>query len=148
MHKYQKKSLQKGLIALVVVVALAGSFFGGIEYQKHHGKATTQTGTNGSGPASRNFNGQMPVVGAVKTITGNTITVQTQQGNAKKVTVDSTTRLTKNRAPAQLSDIHTGDQIVALGKQNNDGSLAATRVSINPNLGTGANSSGSPAPQQ
>jgi len=75
--------------------------------------------------------------GAVKTISGNVITLTTDAGPTVTVTVLDTTRLVrvapgqkdlKDAAPIQLTDVQVGDRILARGAASADGSIAASSI--------------------
>ena len=80
------------------------------------------------------------VVGVVKAITGNTITLQTDTGSEVAVSVQPSTRLLRlepgqtdlKTAPAiQLSDVQVGDRMLVGGAPSDDGkSVAATTAVV------------------
>ena len=143
---------KSNLIIIVVAVALiagAGGFFGGMQYQK--GKAPTITLPNGqsvSASAGRqrfgNFNGTFTgrggfgggVRGTIASIGNGTMTVTTTTGS-RIVVLSSTTTYDKS-ATASVSDLTVGTTIAANGTSNSDGSVTATTVQINPVVPTGA----------
>jgi hypothetical protein len=79
-------------------------------------------------------------VGAVKAISGNSITLQTDAGTEMTVTIQPTTRLVRmepgqtdlKTAPAiQLSDVQVGDRLLVAGTPSDDGkSLSATTAVV------------------
>jgi hypothetical protein len=80
------------------------------------------------------------VVGAVKSITGNTITIQTDAGSEVSVAIQPTTRLLRmepgqsdlKSAPAiQLSDVQVGDRVLVAGIPSDDAkSVTATTAVV------------------
>lgn len=78
------------------------------------------------------------VVGTIKAIDGNTLTLASDQGASVSVTVQDGARMVrvepgqidlKNAVPIQLSDLQVGDRILVRGKLSDDSkSLAATGV--------------------
>lgn len=126
----------KNLIISValVVLALLGGFFAGMQYQKSQ-RATFVGGMYGRNGMMRQFgqNGQnfRPVRGTVLSVDNNTMTIKLANGNSEIVVLSPSTRYVKS-APAALSDIKTGDTVMAIGTQNNDGSLTASDVQLNP----------------
>lgn len=79
------------------------------------------------------------VVGAVKSIDGNTVTLTTDAGAEVKVTLQPTTRLLrmepgqtdlKSATPIQLTDLQVGDRLLAGGTASEDGKsvLATTAI--------------------
>jgi len=79
-------------------------------------------------------------VGAVKAISGSSITLQTDAGSEMTVTVQPTTRLVrmepgqtdlKSAPTIQLSDVQVGDRLLVAGARSDDGkSLAATTAVV------------------
>lgn len=79
-------------------------------------------------------------VGAVKAISGSSITLQTDAGSEMTVTIQTTTRLVrmepgqtdlKSAPTIQLSDVQVGDRLLAAGTPSDDGkSLAATTAVV------------------
>jgi hypothetical protein len=79
-------------------------------------------------------------VGAVKAISGSSITLQTDAGSEMTVTVQPTTRLVrmepgqtdlKSAPTIQLSDVQVGDRLLVAGTPSDDGkSLAATTAVV------------------
>ncbi len=79
-------------------------------------------------------------VGAVKAISGSSITLQTDAGSEMTVTIQPTTRLVrmepgqtdlKSAPTIQLSDVQVGDRLLAAGTPSDDGkSLAATTAVV------------------
>ena len=74
--------------------------------------------------------GALKPVGAVKAISGNTITLATDAGPTLNIIVQDSTRLVrispgqkdlKDAAPIQLQDVQVGDRILARGKPSDDG---------------------------
>ncbi len=68
--------------------------------------------------AGANFPG---VGGQITAIEGSTLTLQTFRGETAKVNITSSTRLTKDRNEAKLSDFKVGDRVFAAGEQGKDG---------------------------
>jgi hypothetical protein len=79
-------------------------------------------------------------IGAIKTITGNTITLTPDSGPDSTVTVQPETRIVriapgekdlKNATPIQLQDLQVGDRILVAGKASEDNqSLAASSIVV------------------
>jgi hypothetical protein len=77
-----------------------------------------QGGTRGGRGPGANFPG---IGGQITAIDGSTITLQTFRGETAKVNITSSTRLTKDRNEAKLSDFKVGDRVFASGEQGKDG---------------------------
>ena len=87
------------------------------------GQGNGQGGTQGAG----GFRGG-GAVGTVSEVSGNTITITTRNGQAMKIELAANGTVRK-QVDGQLSDITTGEQIVAMGTQNGD-TFQATSIQI------------------
>jgi hypothetical protein len=58
------------------------------------------------------------VRGDVTAITGNTITVKTEEGQVYTIQTGPNTRFRKQRDPIQIGEVHTGDMIAAVGDKD------------------------------
>ena len=72
------------------------------------------------------------VAGTITAISGNTITVKTQDGSTAQVNVTDQTRFRKERQDAKLADLKVGDNVFVRGEKGSDGSLQAEMVAIPP----------------
>jgi hypothetical protein len=80
------------------------------------------------------------LIGAIKAISGNTVTVSPDSGAEVSVTVDASTHMRriapgekdlKNATAVQLTDLQVGDRILVGGKASDDGkSLAASSIIV------------------
>jgi hypothetical protein len=68
------------------------------------------------------------VGGQITAIEGQTITLQSFRGETAKVRIGASTEITKDRAPAKLSDFKVGDRVMVGGKQDKDGIWIAERM--------------------
>jgi hypothetical protein len=73
------------------------------------------------------------VVGVVKSVDGNVITITTRGKKDVKVTVSATTKFIEGRdkatrTAAALKDIHAGQRLIAVGRRDANGALDAARV--------------------
>jgi hypothetical protein len=98
----------------------AGGQFGGGQA----GQAGGQAGAGG-GFARGNGGG---VAGTVSAISGNTITINTRNGETAKIQLAADGTIRK-QVDGQLSDITTGEQIVAFGAQSGD-TFQATSIQV------------------
>jgi hypothetical protein len=142
------------IVAIIVAVVLAaGSFYGGMAYQRTQtantraaffatrgldANGTNPNGTQGQGQSQRRgfFGGG--TTGQIKTIEGNVITLSTPQ-NVTTVNLSDTTQIEKT-GPGVLSDLTPGLTVVVSGQRDANGNIAATNIMIMP-----ANSSNNPA---
>ena len=133
------------VVIAIAVIAGAGGFFGGMQYQK--GKAPTITLPNGQTVTTGrqrfgNFNGTFAgrggfgggVRGTIASIGNGTMTVTTTTGS-RIVILSGTTAYSKS-ATAASTDLTVGETVAANGTSNSDGSVTATTVQINPVLPT------------
>lgn len=74
-------------------------------------------GGMGRGPGG-NFQG---TAGEITKIDGSTLTITTFRGETAQVSVSDSTKITKNRAEAKLTDLKVGDRIMARGQQDKNG---------------------------
>jgi hypothetical protein len=132
------------IIALVcVVIAGAGGFYGGMQYEKTKAPVAMNTlggqfGQQGGGQFRQRggFGGGQnanfrPVRGQVINSDDNSITVKLMDGSSKIVVVSGKTLYIKSDTVSK-SDIKTGDTIMVVGAQNSDGSVTAQSVQVNP----------------
>jgi len=132
------------LVALVLIVlAGAGGFFGGMTYQKNQASSLGIAGANGarSGNYAARFgqNGQSaanfrPVRGQVLDMNNNSLTVKLSSGSTQIVVLSASTAFMQS-TKAALSDVKTGDTVNVVGTANSDGSVTAQQIQINPPTG-------------
>ncbi|MEK7594333.1 MAG: hypothetical protein AAB436_01690 [Patescibacteria group bacterium] len=140
---HAKNNLTKPiLIAVVGVLVIAASFYGGIAYQKtkqpkiaaSNGQFSTNGGPQGmSFPGGGNrMMGAAPSIGTVTAISDTSITYTTTDTNeSKTLTVASTTSIMdSNNQKAAASTIKAGDKVLVIANQND--ATVADRISINP----------------
>ena len=140
--------------AVVLAVALAaGSFYGGMAYQRNQadqvranflrsrGFDPNAAGNNANGQARRGFFGG-GLTGQVKSVDGNSLTVSTAQ-NVATVNLSSTTQIEK-ADPGALTDLQPGEQVLVTGQLDASGNITATQVLILGNQPAGA-PAGTPA---
>ena len=77
-------------------------------------------------------------------VAGNTITITTRNGQTMKIELAANGTVRK-QVDGQISDIATGEQIVAMGTQNGD-TFQATSIQIGGFGGGGRNPQATPAP--
>ncbi len=80
------------------------------------GQGTTQDGAQGDRDARRaQMAGMGRVAGEVTAVTGNTLTIRTEDGTSAQVVTTDNTRVMKDRGPVRASDLHLGDGLMAFG---------------------------------
>ena len=127
------------IAAVLIVVAGAGGFLGGMQYQKSQTTSRFAQFAGGGNGQFRRF-GQAgggagantsAIRGQVVSTDSNSITVKLPDGSSKILVVGSNTTFMKSTS-ASLSDLKSGDTIMAFGTTNSDGSVTARNVDINP----------------
>jgi len=130
-----------GAILIAVLIA-AGSFYGGMAYQRNQANTTRERffrerGLEGDipsqgmpgpgGPNGRFFFGG-GATGEVKSLDGNTLTLSTPQ-NEEKVTLSDTTSIAKT-VEGTLADLQPGQQVMIIGQRDDNGNITATQILI------------------
>lgn len=118
--------------AAVVLCAL--SFWGGIEYQKHHDNTTfiTTRQMMGGGFATVRHSG---ILGQVTAVSATSITVNNvRAGTPSTYTINNSTRITDGGQTVAASDIQVGDTVLISAASGN---TTASTIDVNPGFGTG-----------
>lgn len=139
---------------ILVLVGLGAGFFGGYQYRNYvlrrgfSGQAGAGTGNFQRFTGTRTGTGARAgggaVTGSILSIDTNSMTVKLADGSTKIVILGGSTTYS-NTAAATQSDLTTGSNVMVLGTTNSDGSVTATNVQINPQLGRPVMPSPSPA---
>ena len=142
-----KKILIMAIVAIIVVGA--GAFYGGMQYEKSklnslgllRSSAAQGQGGNRQGGApgqgqgqnrqGRGANGGNFASGQIISKDDKSITVKMQDGSSKIVYFSDSTTIGKSTQGA-ASDLNTGEQVMANGTSNPDGSIAAQNIQIRP----------------
>jgi Domain of unknown function (DUF5666) len=156
--------------ALAAMITCAAGFYAGIQVEKGQlastaSAATTSatTGATGAAAGARTgaaaggagaaggFAGRFgggggggggnASLGTISSVNGNTIYLTDTTGNTVKVTLSSSTKLTKSLGVSK-SALHPGDSVVIQGVKNSSGTLVATSVSDSGARTTGGGSTG------
>jgi endonuclease YncB( thermonuclease family) len=101
----------------------------------------------GGGAAGATGGASAPTTGVVEEISGDTVTVRTQNGGTVSVKLQGDTQV-RQLAPATPSDIRPGLSVIVTGQPDVDGKLAARSVQITgaaPPAGQGGGQGGRPA---
>lgn len=133
--------------SLVVLLVLAGGFWGGVVAEKHHGNGSTtsalasrlaalraggtgRTGTGGRG-GTGGFAGAggsgSATTGTVIDVQGNIVDISDSSGNIVKVAIGPSTTVTRT-ARSNASGIQIGDTVVVSGSAGAGGTVNATTV--------------------
>ncbi len=128
------------ILLFIVVGALA--FFGGMKYQESKSPFTrggnqffqrTQRAMNGQQGGQMRFRNGFGggTIGKILSIDASSVTVQLPDGSSKIVNISNTTTFAKT-ATASKEELKTGENILAIGEANSDGTITATRIQLNP----------------
>jgi hypothetical protein len=140
-RKSNNSNLVIKFVAVVVIVGL--SFFVGTRYEKAHIKtpstinASTRFGGR-TGGFGGGFGGQRgdAVIGSVTAISASSITIdQTRTNTSTTLSISSSTTVTEDGQSSSVSDIQTGDTVIAL--KSSSSSTTASRIMLNPSFGGG-----------
>lgn len=142
-----------GMVALIIVIA-AGAFYGGMKYDQSQrtgqfaARGTGQGG--GAGMAGRPGTGGQRGAGTpgggvqnggagdfsggqITAKDDTSVTVKTRNGSSQIVFFSPSTTVGKS-VSGSTSDLSVGQEIMANGKNNPDGSLSATGIQIRPDM--------------
>ena len=135
-----------GAVVLAVVVA-AGSFYGGMAYQRNQADQTRanflrsrgldpnaaqngfQNGANNGGGTRQGFFGG-GTTGQVKSIEGNVLTLSTAQ-NVTTVNLSNSTVIEKS-VQGSTSDLQPGERVLVAGQRDAQGNITAAQITILP----------------
>lgn len=119
--------------ALVVFGLLAGGAVAARQFGPHGPEHAFERHGGMMGGRGIGMRGQRPANGVVQDINGKAIVIKDDENNTTTVTVDDSTKYSKDQAEAKLSDIKTGDTIIVFGKPV-DNTVTAKRIIINPDF--------------
>jgi hypothetical protein len=121
-----KKSKSGLAMWVLVVVALSGTFYGGMKYDQ------TRRPKMGNRPGIGAItNGNSFIGGEILSKDDKSITIKLPTGGSKIIFVSDSTQVTKS-ATGSLGDLTVGQQVSVNGKTNTDSSITATTVSLRP----------------
>jgi len=129
------------LCVLLVLIAGAGSFFGGMKYTQAKNSATRtqqaaarQGGFNGMGRRN-GANGQNGafINGEILSKDDKSVTIKLQDGGSKIVLLSGSTTIGKT-TDGTVNDLEVGKNVMVNGTNNSDGSVTAQSIQIRPNI--------------
>ncbi|MES2135069.1 MAG: hypothetical protein V4449_02425 [Patescibacteria group bacterium] len=128
---------KKIIVGIVVVVLLAGSFYGGMVYGK---SSTPVRGQFGNGQFSGNPAGMGGMragmgggltAGEIISKDATSVTIKMQDGSTKIVLIGESTQVMKTSA-GSADDLSVGTNVAVTGTTNSDGSITGQSVQIRP----------------
>ena len=141
--------MKKNIIIAVIVAIIVGAsaFYGGTIYEKSSlnkqgllrsaasfgNRQGGQGGQNGQGGPGFNRSGNVGdfTTGEIISKDDKSITVKTRDGSSKIIFFSDSTSIGKTDQ-GSAADLATGQQVMASGKSNSDGTLAADNIQIRP----------------
>ncbi|MHB8168473.1 MAG: DUF5666 domain-containing protein [Thermoleophilia bacterium] len=129
----------KNIIGIGIVAILAvggGMFFAGMKYGQSRAAGTTgpaQSAGRGNfrGGAGRNGQNGGFTSGTILSMDNQSITVKMRSGGSKTIYYSGSTQVGQMDR-SSVSDLKTGDQVLATGTSNPDGSIAARDIEVTP----------------
>ncbi len=142
------KPLVIAIVAALVIVVGAGSFFAGSAYGQQQAQnirsdffRARQSGNgtpNGNGTQGQNGQGgqfgRPAAAGTVKSINGNTLVITQQDGSTVTVTLDVQTQIIKT-VNGTTSDLQPGERITVMSDQTT-GNIVARTIQLRPTAQT------------
>ncbi len=124
------------VIAVLLILVGAGSFYGGMKYQQ--GKQPSRTDFQfRAGMRQQDLPDGVQQQMGVGTIRGEiisqdetSITVKLLDGSSKIVLISENTKISK-ATQGSVDDLGTGEQVMVIGQTNSDGSVTATQIQLN-----------------
>jgi hypothetical protein len=137
-----KTKMVAGIVGIIIVALVVGYLVGNA-----HGKsvglaqaaAARQSGFRGT----RGANGGSAVMGTILSQDAQSITVSLRNGGSQVIFLSGSTGIMKS-VSGTATDLAVGQNIVATGTTNSDGSLTATSVQIRPAMQTPPAGTGTP----
>lgn len=133
--RVEKGQLSSSSTSLTFPTTAAGGAKGATGGRSAGGLASLFGG--GGGPGSGGAGGAGATFGTISSVSGKSLLVSEAGGNVIKVTLSSSTAITKSLG-VKRSSLHPGDTVVIRGLQGSHGGMVATSVSDSGSSGTGA----------
>jgi len=121
-----------GMTILIAVIVGVVGFYSGIKYQE--GKRPSFSGQFGNRQQEQrtgNQNGPRQVTGEIINSDDKSITVKLSDGSSKIILISGTTKVNK-ASEAAIEDLKVGETVGVFGISNEDGSVTADNIQLNP----------------
>lgn len=128
------------ITAFVVIAVGVSAFFGGMQYQKMQRGQFGQGRLTGQNPAMGNqFRGGQanmgrPVSGEIISSDDKSITVKLADGSSKIVLLNEQSKIMEATSSTKQS-LTSGKNVMVFGTTNQDGSVTASNIQLNPQGG-------------
>jgi len=125
---------QNILVSLLLIVIFSGlGFFAGTKYQSSKtptfGRMGNRPEISGT-PRRMGFN---QIMGEIIAQDEKTLTIKTLDGSSKIIVLTESTLYNKS-SEAAITDLKTGEKVAIFGKENQDGTVTADNINLNPAL--------------
>ena len=136
------------IIAVLLLIVGAGGFYAGMKYQQNQrsrsfGQQIVNQRSNGTGNQSRTRMGERPVVGEIISLDDKSITVKLQDASSKIILLSESVTVSKTDSGSK-ADLKNGINVGVFGTENQDGTITAQNVQINPSFRGMTSGGGSP----
>jgi hypothetical protein len=132
------------VVIALVIIALAGGFVGGMQYQKGKGGTAALAATSQPGAMGQMGQGGFSrggTLGAVTAVSSSSISVKSERtSETKTYSITSSTVISDNGSATTYNDIAVGDTVLVMAGSST--STTATTIRINPAMGGGMGAPG------
>jgi len=129
--------MKKLQLAIIIILITVVSFYGGMKYSKSdttgeisRNFSAMRQRTGGGTRTNRGMSGEF-LRGEVINADAQSVTMKLRDGGSKIVFIGESTKITKS-VDGTLSDLEAGNQILATGEENSDGSYTADNIRLEP----------------
>ena len=126
-----KKNLSIIIAVVVILVVCAGSFYGGMLYNKSKSKNPSFEGLNPGVSIRGNKQSGSMTSGEIISKDDKSITVKLMVGGSKIILFSSSTEVGKF-VNGTADDLEIGKTVMVQGQTNNDGSVTAQSIQLRP----------------
>lgn len=137
-----KNKLTAGVLATAVVAGGTG-FFGGMKYQQsklpnfaqrfggNRNDLSARPENLSDNQSDRRFGGFRPISGTITSQDENSVTIELNDGGSKIIILGDSTTISTTRKGSK-DDLAVGNEVAVFGTENDDGSLTAANIQLNP----------------
>lgn len=135
------KNLNLPVLIIITLFCLGIGFYAGTKYKTNNrsnfgnglqmDSRNNRQGQNSSRPTGQTNRGFRPLVGEITSNDNKSITVKMTDGSSKIVLLGDSVQITQAQS-AQIYDLKVGLKVSVFGQNNQDGSITAQNISLNP----------------